>query len=269
VKKLHALGLNGSGVDIAIIDQTTLATHVEYKDNIKMLINLGNPASSPQMHGPFVISIAAGKTCGVAPNANVYYFSTPMWEDNNSYYIQAIKRVIELNESGTANIKAISISTGMFQFYSEFDEFQNVVLLAESKGIVVLTCAERPFAIPTASIFNTGILSPLSGYKGEHPSDFTIQGYSGVGINSLLVPGDNCTFASEKGNIVYTHSVNGGRSYAPPWLAGLVAIGFQVNPKLTPENVKNFLLDSAWKMPYGTVVNPEKFVEMCKSNKPH
>jgi hypothetical protein len=266
VKQLHAKGLDGKGVDIAIIDQPTLENHIDYKDNIKMLIEMfDHTTTKAQPHGPFVTSISAGKSCGVAPNANVYYFSMPMWEKTNSYYIQAIKRVMELNEKGTAGIKAISISTGTFHHFPDYNEFQQIVAEAESKGISVFTCAGTPFGIPTHCLFNVGILRPTSIYSRESPEDFVLGSYSD-GSETMLVPGDNQTYASESKNDVFTYSVNGGRSNAPPWLAGLVAIGYQVNPRLSPADVKKYLLDSASKMPYGNVVNPLGFIELCKTN---
>jgi len=262
IKKLHAIGLDGKGVDIAIIDQPTLETHIDYKDN---LVLIENGTVGPQMHGPFVTSIAGGKSCSVAPNATVYYFGVLGRDDTNSNCIRAIKRVVELNESGKANIKVISISTGMFRFEPEFDELQRTVSLAEAKGIVVITCAEDTFDIPTLSLFNLNQLRPLSINSRERPSDFTFRGDSIYRTSSLLIPGYNRTFASHTGDDVYVYSIDNGRSSLPPWLAGLVAIGYQVNPALTPEDVKNFLMNSAWKMPYGTVVNPEGFIELAKS----
>jgi hypothetical protein len=261
IRKLHEQGLNGAGIGIAIIDQPSLPNHIEYKENIKMYVEL-KPDTMPQMHGPFVTSIAAGKSLGVAPNANIYYFSMPMWEPTNSYYIQAIKRVVELNKEAFANIRAISISNGMFENHSEFDGFQNAVALAESNGIVVLTCAGVLPGIPTASLFNIGIIRPLSIHSLEDPSGYARLPWSET--DALLVPGVVRTYASNLGDNIFTYSLSPGFSHVPPWLAGLIAIGFQANPNLTPKDVKNFLLDSAHKMHYGTVVNPAGFIELCK-----
>jgi subtilisin family serine protease len=259
IRKLHELGLNGKGVDIAIIDQPTLPNHIEYKDNIKTIIKLGQ-TWGPQPHGPHMLSAAVGKSCGVAPAANVYYFSMPMWEQTNTYYIQAINRILELNAEDQANIKIISISTGGFEGWPEFDEFQRTVALAGSNRISVLTCASKP----TASLFDLGVLRPLSLHSREHPSDYVIGGFSDE-THTLYVPGDNVTYASSYGDNVLKYSLRGGRSHAPPWLAGLVAISYQVNPNLTPEDIKKFLLDSAHKMPYGSVVNPAGFIELCRA----
>jgi hypothetical protein len=220
------------------------------------------------MHGSLVTSIAVGKSCGVAPGAKVYYYSTPMWEDTNQHYIKAIKHVMELNDNKLANIKAISISTGMFGRYPDDSEFQQVVCLAESKGVIVFTCNGTPIN-PAVPFVNVGIVRPLSINNREKPADFVIGAYTDRSTSTILTPGDYRTTAYYTGNKVFEFNVGGGRSSAPPWLAGLIAIGYQVNPHLSVDDIYKYLFESAWKMPYGTVANPEKFIEMCKSNKLH
>ena len=84
IRSLHEEGINGKGIGIAILDQPLLLGHEEYKDRL-----IRYDASStywryndtiaywmtPKMHGPRAISIAVGKTCGVAPGAFVFYYA--------------------------------------------------------------------------------------------------------------------------------------------------------------------------------------------------
>ena len=49
-------------------------------------------------------------------------------------------------------------------------------------------------------------------------------------------------------------------------LAGIAALGFQVNPNLTPARVRAYLVKSATKMPYVQIVNPEAFVKVCRED---
>lgn len=79
IRNLHEQGLTGKGVKMAIIDQP-LGKHKEYSKNIKNHtdINSGNfngNWSEASMHGAAVTSIAVGKTVGVAPDADVDYYS--------------------------------------------------------------------------------------------------------------------------------------------------------------------------------------------------
>ena len=61
----------------------------------------------------------------------------------------------------------------------------------------------------------------------------------------LWVPGGNRTRASYKGDAVYAFDVVGGRSWSTPYLAGVAALGFQVNPALSPAKAKELLIKSA------------------------
>ena len=75
IRKLHEEGITGQGVGIAIIDQSLLVNHVEYKDQIKLYEEIHINSDFAEMHGPAVASIAVGKNVGVAPEADLYYIA--------------------------------------------------------------------------------------------------------------------------------------------------------------------------------------------------
>jgi hypothetical protein len=258
LRALHARGKDGRGVDIAIIDQPLVADHVETEGRLHMVAELDVKDVPPQMHGPAVSSLAAGRTSGVAPGANLYYVAMPMWKSQagNQYYIQALERLLELNHSKAANIRAVSISYGGFASAPQADAWKTLLARAEREGVLVVTCDEE------ASGLDYGLLRPLPGGDREKPDGYTLGTYKG----KLLVPGDGRTFASPLGRAVYSYAPRGGMSWAAPWLVGLAALGFQVNPRLTPTRVRAYLMRSATGMPYGRVVNPAAFLEICAAD---
>lgn len=71
MRQLHQKGITGQGISIAIVDQTLLVDHVEYRDRVLYYDDFGTGKSS-SMYGPTVASIAVGKTTGVAPAANLF-----------------------------------------------------------------------------------------------------------------------------------------------------------------------------------------------------
>ncbi len=81
VRSLHARGITGRGVGIAIIDNPLLVDHQEYAERLR-LYEEDNVASEEQahLHGPAVASIAVGKTVGVAPEADLYYLGRWAWD---------------------------------------------------------------------------------------------------------------------------------------------------------------------------------------------
>lgn len=78
MRKLHEEGVTGKGIGIGIIDQTILASREVIKDRLRYYGELGDRDNSATMHGSAVSSIAAGKTVGVAPEADLYYIATTM-----------------------------------------------------------------------------------------------------------------------------------------------------------------------------------------------
>ncbi len=69
IRALHAEGITGKGVGIAIIDQPLLVGHEEYASEIIRYDATGLVGVPPQMHGSPVASVAVGKQIGVAPEA--------------------------------------------------------------------------------------------------------------------------------------------------------------------------------------------------------
>ncbi|MCL1893531.1 MAG: hypothetical protein FWG02_04740 [Holophagaceae bacterium] len=262
IRALHARGIDGRGVDIAIFDQPLIPDHVEIEGRIKIIAELGVEGVPPQMHGPATTSVAVGKTCGVAPKANLYYVSYAMWAGEkmgNQYNIQALEKVLELNKTKSANIRIVSISMGAWREYAQFDIWQTLLERAENEGVLVLTCDLEATKLDYGSI-----VTKLGGDR-DKPEDY-ILGRHVMGNEELLVPTELFTFASHKGKKEYTFNQSGGMSSAVQWIAGLAVLGFQVNPDLKPADIRKYLKESATVMPYGKVANPEKFIEMCKGN---
>lgn len=79
IKSLHEQGITGKGVKMAMIDQP-LGEHEEYSTNISYhedinCKDMGIDWQMASMHGAAVASIAVGKNVGVAPDADLTYFS--------------------------------------------------------------------------------------------------------------------------------------------------------------------------------------------------
>lgn len=255
LRALHARGVDGRGVDIAIIDQPLVADHIESEGRLHLVAELDVQGVPPQMHGPAVSSLAVGFTCGVAPGASLYYVAMPMWkaQAGNQYYLQALERLLELNRRKAAHIRAVSISDGRFASVPQAEAWATLLARAEREGVLVITCDEK------ASGLDFGLLRPLPGGDREKPEGHVKGTYGG----GLLVPGDGRTYASPLGRGVYSHAPQGGMSWGAPWLAGLAALGFQTNPNLSPAQVRAYLMQSAVKLPYGNVVDPAAFLKLC------
>jgi hypothetical protein len=83
IRVLHAQGIDGRGVGLAVIDQPLLLGHREYSRRIAYYDASGLTGIDPQMHASPVASIAVGREVGVAPGASLCFYAVPMWERNN------------------------------------------------------------------------------------------------------------------------------------------------------------------------------------------
>jgi subtilisin family serine protease len=64
---------------------------------------------------------------------------------------------------------------------------------------------------------------------------------------------------------VYTYWVEGGMSWTVPYLAGLAALAFQIDPEIPPAQIKELWTSTATKTSAGPIVNPPKFIEAVRS----
>lgn len=254
VHKLHAQGINGKGIGIAIIDQPLLQEHMEYVDRIVHYEEIEISRSKPQMHGPPVASIAVGKTCGVAPQASLHYYAVPMWKWKAcTPYARVIEKIIEHNRSmTTAPIKVVSISLGMFSNWDDFDVWQASVRKAERHGILVVTC-DRTF-------LDYGTLTHIPGKEPDDPNSYLRGRYSN-NSDVLRIPTSHRTMASHYGKDVFTYDTDGGMSWAAPYLAGLAALAFQIDPNLAPDRIVPLWLETASSTQAGAIVNPKGFID--------
>jgi len=260
IRRLHEQGIDGRGVSIAIIDQPLLKDHIEYADKIKRYEAIDVEGVNLQMHGPPVTSIAVGKTCGVAPAAALFYFAAPMWKPDNQSYCKVIDEIINLNQSASVSekIRVVSVSTGMFPQQANFDHWKEVLKRAEKHGILVVTC--------DPAFLEYGTLSRIPDKDSDNPSSYRRGKYSSAN-DVLFVPAGNRTIASRRGSEVYTYDRNGGMSWAAPYLAGLAALAYQVNPEIKPKTIVNLWLKTAVQTDIGPVVNPAGFIEAVRKFK--
>ena len=82
---------------------------------------------------------------------------------------------------------------------------------------------------------------------------------------ALCVPAGNRTTASHEGRDVYTYWVEGGMSWAVPYLAGLAALAFQIDPETPPAQIVELWTATATRTSAGPVVNPPKFIEAVRA----
>ncbi len=262
LSKIHQSGITGKGVSVAVIDKTILSTHNEFKDRITY-IKIGYQ-TDPHFHGMACASILAGKTCGVAPDAKLYYFSCPDTRNKfSSCYIDAIDKIIEINKTlpEKEKIKIASISDGFGkQSGKEWDKWQEAVKRANSAGVTIVYSNSLG-----KDKFIWGGCAPLK--DRNNPSNYELSNYlKGIKTNNdkswILVPGDFRTTASNNGDNQYVYWGEGGFSWAIPYVTGLAALAWQINPNLSFDEIVNKLTTTKTVTSEGRyIINPEAFIK--------
>ena len=256
VRKLHEQGIDGRGVHIAIIDQPLLRDHREYKDRVVAYEVIDAEGVLPQMHGSPVTSIAVGKTCGIAPAASVHYYATPMWKWWNEHckpYSALLDRIVEQNRKLPAGqkVRVVSISLGAFSEWPDHELWVKAVEHAAAEGILVVSCDPADLRI--------AILKRDLAKDPDTAESYARQMFFGP-RDALGVPAGNRATAYFAGPDDYIFWRAGGMSWTVPYLAGLAALAYQVDPGIKPQAIPDLWTKTASSTAAGLVVNPMAFI---------
>jgi serine protease AprX len=95
----------------------------------------------------------------------------------------------------------------------------------------------------------------------------TVEDYQ-IEEDRIFIPTSHRTSAEEyeKGVFSYQFTGQGGLSWSIPYLAGVLALGREINPKLSNVQIVEMVFDSAYVSDTGAnIINPPAFIEMVKS----
>ncbi|MBP5534604.1 MAG: S8/S53 family peptidase [Alphaproteobacteria bacterium] len=273
VRQLHKEGFTGKGVSVAIIDQT-LSPHQEYMKNLVSYKEFGYEGLDflkGSMHGSAVSSILVGRTCGVAPDAKLYYYAAnnkkPNGELTSKNHAKALNDILDLNETlpDGEKIQAVSVSWGRMDECDGAEEWNNTLERAKKAGVCVISSNLRQ---------DYGLHFIGLGRKNNaDPDDVNSYGHGYfiqmVYPNSLAVPMDNRTLASPQSKNGYVHYANGGWSWAIPFYTGLFLLARQADKNITLEDFHRKALDTGFKradVP-ALIAQPERLIEAIQNER--
>lgn len=255
IRSLHERGITGKGVDIAIVDETLLVDHQEYRDQLRLYEELyfhdeayQQPAT---MHGTAVASLAVGKTMGVAPGADLYFMAVDLangrdaagnYQYDFTKAAQAIRRIMEINQQlpSDRKIRVISMSFGWASGYAGYEEISAAAAEARAHGIFIV-CAypamEQTYGFKLSGLERTPLADPerFVSYSRLRYCDYYANTLFMCQAGRLMAPMDSRTTASPMGKDEYVFYRMGGESWTMPYLAGMYALAAQVDPQITPE----------------------------------
>lgn len=266
VRVLHRSGITGAGVRVGIIDQPLNKDHEQYCHALARYLEIGtdcpegNPSWwTPQMHGPAVMSLLAGRTCGSAPGASIHYYAHPMWVGYR-YTNVALRTILQSNASAPPGnaVRLVSISTGHKRDDPLWDDWLVALQEAADAGVIVVHCSKHLGYVGCpldADIDDPAAYRLASFYEGagDTASDPSDKG-------RLFIPCDNRTFASPVGPNDYSFNGSGGGSWGVPYLAGVIALGLQLRPDLSEEECFTALRATGRPFLHGALLDPQAFI---------
>jgi subtilisin family serine protease len=203
-------GLTGRHVGIAMVDNLLLADHQEYADRLRWYEEIDAGDGRAGWHSTAVASIAAGKTVGVAPEADLYFVGAGQIyarEPLGDWFVAArraahsgqtvglaIRRILEMNRRlpEGRKIRVISMSIGAAPL-PWLDDTPAAVAEARRQGLFV-SWIDLPFLKP---------LGPVRIASAAGPDRYVTAGPAG--------------------------------SWAIAYWAGRYALACQQDPSMTPE----------------------------------
>lgn len=282
VRKLHSLGVTGENIGIAIIDQTLLVDHVEYKDQLRFYEEIHNNGNESSMHGPAVASIAVGKTVGVAPGADLYYiaethgtFTSKKFLWDLTYLADSIDRICEINRllPQDKKIRVLSISLGVNSDFHNSKKALESIKKAEAQNIYVFYVGSADFM----GMYRNPVSDP-NDFQSYEPGLFWSNSYYDQSSNkrfqnTVMIPMDSRCTASPTGVNDYVFYTDGGMSWAVPYIAGVYALACQVYPKITPTVFWDIVRKTGEhtvinknenSTEFGIIINPLKVIDEIK-----
>lgn len=149
IRELHARGITGKGVSVAVVDTPILLDHAEYAGRLRFYGEANVLGKLANFHGVLATSILAGRTCGVAPEAELYYVGSHNYDispkddaivPNATHYARAVEELIEVNARlpREQRIRVISISAGCGPGNIGYRAMNKAVRKAAEAGIFVV-----------------------------------------------------------------------------------------------------------------------------------
>lgn len=272
LSELHAQGITGENITVAIIDQPLLLGHSEYVGKVAAYHTVGlTEADSPSsMHGPAVTSLLAGNTIGTAPGVKLYYVAIKAWDRSAPELgAQALDWLIKQNEAlpETEKIRAVSVSADFTnsEYFDHHAAWDEAVKRAQAANILVLDCRqEYDTCIFWPSFFDPNNRDDITSSKiGTPDGDFLECPPQALGTPVGYRTTAEAYYENEYS---YSYDAVGGHSWAIPYGTGILALGWQVNPALTGQELIALMRQTAYKNALGDqFLDPSAFMNSVRS----
>ncbi len=294
VVDLHAVGVNGTGVLIGMIDDGfnnyrihTALKNIKVESTYDFIHNISDVNRQPWEdpiqgnHGAGTLSavggFAPGQLIGAAYGASFILAKTEMDSSGNSYDFNSEEDtyVAGLEWAGRLGADITSSSLGYKEFWSSptyttsemngrTTRVAQAAVIASRKGVVVVTAMGNDGTMPMGLHEDSTLVSPADADSiisvGATSSDGELASFSGCGPTSdgrikPEVVAQGMAIYWANGSATAGYSSVQGTSCSTPLVAGAAALILSTHPELTPMQVREALLITATPSSFRTSQN--------------
>ncbi len=285
VRGLHANGITGKGITVAVIDWPLYLNHQEIKDNFVHYEEPGWDMEKMdyEFHGLAMASVLCGKTVGVAPDAKLAYFAPSVIQgiqdekvvDGNIYIsseIAVLQKILEMNKHlpKDKRISAVSISRGWYNKSNLFPEFKKVVKELIDSGVFVLYVGADEYEIPGG--LSCSIADRIPNFDPDDVNSYFASHRYGCKNGTFVAPSGGRTVAGPRStdNYMYSGIKQGGSSETVPYIVGMWALAKQVYPDLMPKEFFKIAYETGYRLEtadgnYNILIQPTKIIEYLQN----
>ncbi|MBO5441502.1 MAG: hypothetical protein J6A09_02925 [Alphaproteobacteria bacterium] len=274
VRALHKQGINGANRAVAVIDLSMLTDHIEYHNNLKEHEIIGCAENLHGLNGAVLVSAIAGTNCGVAPKAEVYYFSADNRENGQlslRYYARALNKIcdlhIQLKNDGKSGIDTVCILWDVSREIDGAAEMKAALQRAEELGIWVNSGNYRY----SNKLWRAFRIHCKMGGDVENPDDYEVmpnepkfpESQKDLLRSMLCFPAGGRTVAQADRLDAYQFDAPG--FYLNAYVCGLFVLARSICPTLTPDEFYRIGLETGdFRDGIGVIVNPQKLIDALK-----
>ena len=212
ISNLHSRGINGNGINAAVIDKPILETHDEFIGRIKkytLICPESEYNDKMHFHGITCAAFLCGNVCGVANGANIYYYAYPdRFEDDGmywSFHFKALDMILEHNQSVSFDdkINIVSISAGFPRNRADLhDKMNEYTVKLKENGCYVI------FSNLFGEVFSCS--SKASCFDNDNPDIYKLDIWQSNEWDKkkVLIPAGGRTSPCNSGNNKYMYNGN-------------------------------------------------------------
>jgi hypothetical protein len=232
----------GKGINIYIVDTLVWGGHNELRDRVAIGYQRSPIRTDPQKchpHGTSVAAVAAGKTVGIAREANI--ISVELFDCIGYVSIEEFVKSLEWVYHNLKRPAVVNLSGGIYMRVGAIDRAAEAIMSLD----VPFVAAAGNYRWKTACEFSPAWVEPVITVSATDKYDSMPYWATAGSCVDILAPGETIRTANLTRNDGY-HLIS-GTSLSAPAVAGTIALILEEHPTAGREKAREILINMSVK----------------------